>query len=43
VVPLVGFIGGALCLVGGFVLLRRQRSDQDAARVEETPKVDAGV
>jgi hypothetical protein len=43
VVPLVGFIGGVLCLVGGFLLLRRQRSDQDAVRVEEQPKVGAGV
>jgi hypothetical protein len=44
VVPLVGFIGGALCLIGGFLLLRRQRSG-DASRqpVDDKPKVGAGV
>jgi hypothetical protein len=43
VVPIVGIVGGILCLVGGFILIRRERSGEPAARVEEKPKVGAGV
>src|SRR3954452_12338199 len=44
-VPLIGFIGGILCLIGGFVLIRRERSGGAGGgeRVRETPKVGAGV
>jgi hypothetical protein len=45
-VPIVGFVGGALCLVGGFLLLRRQRSGGTGAQPvgdKPTPKVGAGV
>ena len=42
VVPLVGFIGGALCLLAGLVLLRRK--PQNGRRVAESKdKVGAGV
>jgi Porin PorA len=34
IVPIVGFVGGALCLLGGFVLLRR-RNDNGGSRVAE--------
>jgi hypothetical protein len=30
VLPIVGFVGGALCLIGGFLLLRRQPNAQPA-------------
>jgi len=47
VLPIVGFVGGILCLLGGLVLLMRERSGGDGGgrRVEEkpTPKVGAGV
>jgi hypothetical protein len=42
VVPLVGFIGGALCLVGGFLLLRR-RSDETPVEDRDGDKVGAGA
>lgn len=34
VVPIVGFVGGALCLIGGFLLLRRGSSTSGGRRVE---------
>jgi hypothetical protein len=44
VVPIVGFVGGALCLVAGFVLLRRHSSGEAAAvHVDDQPKMGAGV
>jgi hypothetical protein len=45
VVPLVGIIGGLLCLIGGLVMIMRERSGGEGSgqRVEETPKVGAGV
>ena len=42
VVPLVGFIGGALCLVAGFLLLRR-RSDEAPVEDRDGDKVGAGA
>ena len=42
VVPIVGFVGGVLCLLGGFVLLRR-RHDGNGQRVAEKEKVGAGA
>jgi len=42
IVPIVGFVGGALCLLAGFVLLRRPRPET-GARVAEKEKVGAGV
>jgi hypothetical protein len=44
-VPLIGFIGGILCLVGGFVMIRRERSGGEGSgeHVEENPRVPAGV
>jgi hypothetical protein len=38
VVPIIGFVGGALCLLGGFLLLRR-RDDTGGQRVAEKEKV----
>jgi hypothetical protein len=44
VLPIVGFVGGALCLLGGFLLIRRERSgDRGAQHADETPRVGAGV
>ncbi len=44
ILPIVGLVGGALCLIGGFLLLRRERSgDEGGHRIDEKPKVDAGV
>jgi hypothetical protein len=43
-VPLVGFIGGILCLLAGFILVMRERSGGEGGqRVAEKPKVGAGV
>jgi hypothetical protein len=42
VVPIVGFVGGALCLLGGFVLLRR-RPEAGGERVVVKEKVGAGA
>jgi hypothetical protein len=42
VVPIIGFVGGVLCLLGGFVLLRR-RDQGGGQRVAEKEKVGAGV
>ena len=38
-VPIVGFVGGALCLLGGFLLLRR-RDESGGQRVAEKEKVE---
>jgi hypothetical protein len=45
VVPLVGIIGGILCLLGGFAMIMRERSGGEGSgqRVQEKPKVGAGV
>ena len=44
VVPLIGLIGGILCLLAGFVLVMRERSGGEGGqRVAEKPKVGAGV
>jgi hypothetical protein len=42
VVPIIGFVGGVLCLLGGLVLLRR-RNDDSGQPVAEKEKVGAGV
>jgi hypothetical protein len=43
VVPLVGFIGGALCLIAGFLLLRRKPKDGQPATDRDGDKVGAGA
>jgi hypothetical protein len=44
VLPIVGFVGGILCLLGGLVLIMRESSGGDGGRrVAEKPKVGAGV
>ncbi len=45
VVPLVGIIGGLLCLIGGLVMIMRERSGGEGSgqRVQEKPKVGAGA
>jgi hypothetical protein len=45
VVPIVGFVGGLLCILGGIALLMRERSGGEGGgqRVQEKPKVGAGV
>jgi Porin PorA len=45
VLPIVGFVGGLLCLLGGIALLLRERSGGEGGgqRVQEKPKVGAGV
>ncbi len=39
VLPIVGFIGGALCILGGFLLLRR-REESSGQRVAQKEKVE---
>ena len=41
-VPIIGFVGGALCLLGGYLLLRR-RDEGGGQRVAEKEKVGAGA
>src|SRR3954468_2635216 len=44
VLPIVGFVGGLLCLLGGLALILRERSGGEGGqRVAEKPKVGAGV
>jgi len=44
VLPIVGFVGGILCLLGGLALILRERSGGEGGqRVAEKPKVGAGV
>jgi hypothetical protein len=43
VVPIVGFAGGALCLLAGFALLRRPRGEEAGKRVVEKEKAPAGA
>jgi hypothetical protein len=42
VLPIVGFVGGALCLIGGFLLMRR-RSDGEGVETHKGEQVGAGV
>jgi Porin PorA len=42
-VPLVGFIGGILCLLGGIALLMRERAEEDPEPAENKEKVGAGA
>jgi hypothetical protein len=42
VVPIVGFVGGVLCLLGGFLLLRR-RPEAGGERTVQKEKVGAGA
>ena len=41
ILPIIGFVGGILCLLGGFVLMRRER-DGGGQRVAVKEKVAAG-
>ena len=43
VVPIVGFAGGVICLLGGFALLMRPRSEDPGKRVAEKEKAGAGA
>ena len=44
VLPIVGFVGGILCLLGGLILIMREGSGGEGGqRVAEKPKVGAGV
>jgi hypothetical protein len=43
VLPIVGFAGGILCLLGGLALILRERDDQGGQRVASKEKVGAGV
>jgi Porin PorA len=44
VLPIVGFVGGILCLLGGFVLMMRERNGGGGGqRVAEKEKVGAGA
>jgi hypothetical protein len=44
VLPIVGFAGGILCLLGGIALIMRERSGGSSAkRVEEKPKPKVGA
>jgi hypothetical protein len=43
IVPIVGFVGGVLCLLGGFAMLRRRRDEGGGERVAEKEKVGAGA
>ncbi|WP_028650673.1 DUF3068 domain-containing protein [Nocardioides halotolerans] len=39
VLPIVGFAGGILCLLGGIALVMRERNDESGTRVKETETV----
>ncbi|HEX5087382.1 MAG TPA: DUF3068 domain-containing protein [Nocardioides sp.] len=44
VLPIVGFVGGILCLLGGLLLILRERSGGSSGqRVEENPKPKVGA
>jgi hypothetical protein len=44
VLPIVGFVGGILCLLGGLALIMRERSGGSSGqRVEENPKPKVGA
>ncbi|HRD61768.1 MAG TPA: DUF3068 domain-containing protein [Nocardioides sp.] len=43
VLPIVGFVGGALCLIAGFLLLRRRPDDGTPAPARDNDKVGAGA